>query len=168
MGRVASEAKKGTNLFMSGGRLTDEGEAELKVGNSRPSGEDSGENGGVKRREGNPFQHDPAEGDHLSNGADFARPVGFDFNAGLVVVENPEAADDDDVAGDDEDNEPRRQSPAFWSPRKDGKGGEGEEEEALIRQRIEKGPELRKLIEFASKVAIESVGDGGDDEDGHR
>ena len=101
----------------------------------------------------------------MGDGADFAGPVGDDFDPGLVVMKNPEAADDDDVAGDDEDDEPWRQSPAFGAPWEDGEGGEGEEEEALVGEGVEEGSEFGKLVELAGEIAVEGVGNGGDDED---
>lgn len=89
----------------------------------------------------------------------------FDFNASLVVVQNPKPADDNDVAGDDEDDEPRRELPAVGPPREDGESGEGEEEEAFVGEGIEEGAELGELIKLASEVSIEGVGEGGDNED---
>lgn len=88
-----------------------------------------------------------------------------DFDASLIVMENPKAAYDDDVAGDNENNEPDGKSPTFGTPGKDGKGGEGEEKEAFVGEGVEKGPEFGKLIELTGKVAIKSVGNRSDDED---
>ena len=152
---------------MGDGGFADEGESELKVRDARPDGKDGGEDGWVNGREGNPLEHDPAEGYHLSDGADFARPVRLDFDASLVVVENPEAAHDNDVAGDDEDNEPDRESPSFGAPWKDREGGEGEEEEALVGERIEEGSEFGELVELARKITIEGVGDSSNHKDGN-
>ena len=140
----------------------------MEVGDARPNGEDGGENGGIDRREGNPLEHDPSKGKHLGDGADLSGPMRDDFNSGLVVMKNPKAAHNDDVAGDDEDDEPHGEAPAFGPPRKNSESGEGEEEEAFVGERIEKGSEFGELIELTCEVAVESVGERGDDEDGHR
>ena len=61
-----------TRIFMQGGNLANESKSKLKVRNARPSGKDRGEDCGVEGGKGDPLEHDPAEGDHLGDGADFA------------------------------------------------------------------------------------------------
>lgn len=71
-----------------------------EVFDTGPSSEDGGGDGGVKWIERDEFQHDPSEKDHLGDGADLARPVGFDWHLVVQIVQNPDTRNNNDIASD--------------------------------------------------------------------
>ena len=133
---------------------------------ARPDREDGSNDGGVEGGEVEELEHDPAEGDHLSQGADFAGPMRLDGDPTIDEIKNPNANDDFDVARDDEDEEPHRKTPIL-APVHQGQGDKAGEEESLVGEGIEDGTDEGFLIKAAGDPAIDPVHRCCDDVSSH-
>jgi hypothetical protein len=133
------------------------------VGDAGPDGEDSCDDAGVNGREGDDFEHDPAEGEHLGDGADFAGPVGNDFDLAVVAVQDFDAAEDDAVAQDDDGGKPEGEVPAGRAPIDEGEGDDAGEEEGFVSDGVDVGAKGGALVEAAGDPAVDAIGAGGGD-----
>ena len=127
------------------------------VSDAGPEGEDAGDDAGVNGREGDDCEHDPAEGEHLGDGADFAGPVWDDFDLAVVAVENFDAAEDDAVAQDDDGGKPEGEVPAGRAPIDEGKGDDAGEEEGFVGDGVDVGAEFGALIVAPRDPSIDTI-----------
>lgn len=86
------------------------------VGDTGPHSEDASNDAGVNGRNRHDPEHYPADGEHLSDGAGFARPVRDDLHLAVLAVEDFDAAEDDAIPQDDDRGKPPRQVPAGRAP----------------------------------------------------
>ena len=99
------------------------------------------------------------DGDDLDNGLELADLAGFDgeaFRSGDAAK-----AGDEELAADDEDSDPRLDDVGVVIDEDD----VGSSDEELVGQRVEKHPHGGDLVSAAGEVAVEAIGDAGEDED---
>ena len=134
----------------------------MEVGDAGPDGEDGGDDGRNDGGDVEELEHDPAEGDHLGDSADFPGPVRIDGDAAVDEVENPDSDDDFQVPHDHENEKPHGEVPIL-PPVDEGHGDESGEEEGFITEGIENGSEEAFLIELSRDPSIEPIKGGGED-----
>jgi hypothetical protein len=111
------------------------------------------------------FEENGADGDQREEGARLAGPVGSDFHRHLKMTQDAVAAEEQCVAADDDGGEPDGKRAQVAADRDEAQGDEGGEEEELVGDGIEQGPECTALVPMAGEVAVDGVGDGGEDKD---
>lgn len=107
-----------------------------KVVDAGPDGEDGGEDGGIKRADGQWLEHRPADGEHLANSADLACPVRANGHASIDGIQNADAREYHRVASEDEGDEPRGDLPAIEPPWVEAEDDEACEQEGFVRKGI--------------------------------
>jgi hypothetical protein len=99
-------------------------------------------------------------GDDLDYGLELAEFAGLDGEA-FAGGDGAETVDEE-LAADDDDRDPGMHDAGVVGDEKD----EGRGDHELVGQRVEEHAEGGDLGAAASEVAVEAVGDGGEDEDG--
>ena len=108
-----------------------------------------------------PFQKDPADGNHLEEGGEFAGEVGADGDFADDEADKDGAHTKEKIAADDDAREPKGNGTEirFIIESEQDDGGD---EQKFIGSGVENGAEFALLVVFAGDVAIHAVQNGGD------
>lgn len=127
-----------------------------EVFDAGPDGENGGYDGRVDGVEGDDFQHNPAEQNHLGDGADLACPVGFDRHVVVQIVQNRYARNDNDIARDHQRGKPHRDVPAI-TPVDECKKYDACEQQGFVCKGIHERAELAALVKVAGNITVDAI-----------
>ena len=114
------------------------------------------------------MQHHPADGDHLQNGGDFARPVRFHIHFAVEQIKHDRADEDDGVACDDEDRKPDGEPAVVgigFTPVADAERDDAAEEQTFIGDRIQDNAQPAPLFVTTRHITIETIANRSDQKD---
>src|ERR1051325_4463035 len=133
--------------------------------------EETGASDNQKQWEKSKLEHDPADGDHLQNGGDFAGPIRFHIDFAIKQIKHARADENDGVARDHQDRKPDREVAIIgigFAPVANAQSDDAAEEQTFVGDRIENDTERAALFVATGDIAIKTVADRSNEEDQDR